>query len=145
MLLVQHIVSGQSGRDLITVKKSDSVEDAAKVLSEHRIGALVVTEDGKTLEGILSERDIVREIGKTGGASLSEPVESLMTKEVKTCEPGMSLLRVLRMMTDGRFRHLPVVQDGELKGVVSIGDVVKARIDEIQAENQAMTDMLSGR
>ena len=100
--------------------------------------------DGASVDGILSERDIVRELGKRGGGCLDDAVSSLMTNAVIACHPGDSVLSVLEKMTDGRFRHMPVIEDGAMIGVVSIGDAVKARIDEVESENSALTDMIAG-
>ena len=120
-----------------------TVGEAARILSERRIGSLVVSEDGRHATGILSERDIVREIGRRGAGCLAEPVAALMTREIVTCARGDSADGVLVAMTEGRFLHLPVVEAGELVGLISIGDVVKARLAEIETENSALTGMIA--
>ena len=104
----------------------------------------MVSEDGRHATGILSERDIVREIGRRGAGCLAEPVAALMTREIVTCARGDSADGVLVAMTEGRFRHLPVVEAGELVGLISIGDVVKARLAELGAERDALEGMIKG-
>lgn len=143
-MLVQHILSTKPGGTIITVKPNAKVSEAAAILAEKRIGALIVSEDGNTINGIISERDIVRELGNSGGGCLDEAVSALMTGTVVACKPGDTVLSVLEKMTDGRFRHVPVVDDGTMVGVISIGDAVKARIDEVETENSALTSMISG-
>ena len=118
--------------------------DAAKLLSQHRIGTVVVSSDGETLEGILSERDIVRELGKRGTGCLSDPVSDLMTAKLTTCSPSNTALEVLEMMTAGRFRHLPVMVDGKMVGLISIGDAVKGRLAELAMEKESLEGMIMG-
>lgn len=143
-MLVQNILSSKPVTGILTISASKSVADAAAILSEKRIGALIVSEDGQTVAGIISERDIVRRLGSSGPDCLSMRVGDLMTADVVACAPGDSAVSVLERMTAGRFRHMPVVADGKLVGVISIGDVVKARIDEVEHENSALTDMIAG-
>lgn len=126
---------------MITIRPDATVREMVRVLEENRIGALVVSEDeGKTLVGIISERDVVRELNHVGGAVLDQPVRNLMTTDVHTCQPEDELEALAHTMTEKRVRHLPVVVDGELKALVSIGDVVKHRIDELQAERDQLVD-----
>lgn len=139
---VMQILNLKGSRAVATVLPSLTVADAAKILSEKRIGALVVSEDGKEVSGIVSERDIVRVLGRDGISVMSAPVSSLMTSKVEGCQPEDSALSVLERMTDGRFRHMPVVDQGQMVGFLSIGDVVKARIAEIERDNAAMVEML---
>jgi CBS domain-containing protein len=113
------------------------------MLTKHRIGAVIVSRDGAIVDGILSERDIVRALGTGGVASLDQQVQDLMTAEVIGCRPEDTAISVLERMTDGRFRHMPVIEDNRMIGVISIGDVVKARINEVQSENVALTEMIS--
>ncbi len=109
-----------------------------------QIGALVVTSGGGEIAGILSERDIVRRLGEEGPGALARPVSEIMTTTVQTCAADDTAFDLLGRMTDGRFRHMPVMgADGRMEGILSIGDVVKARLEEIEAENAAMADMLS--
>lgn len=120
----------QKGRKVATLNPGDTIAEAAKMLAAHKIGAAVVVRDGDKIAGILSERDIVRVIAAGGAASLAKPVSSAMTAKVKTCVEGDSVNEVMSIMTSGRFRHLPVETNGRLAGIISIGDVVKRRIDE---------------
>ena len=135
----------KSGPDHVeTVSPGDPVSRAVEVMAQRRIGAVVVTTDGVTPEGILSERDIVRELAR-GGDPMARPVGELMTRKVATCVCADDALAVLERMTEGRFRHLPVVNDkGEMLGVVSIGDVVFGRLKELNAEKEALTGMIMG-
>jgi CBS domain-containing protein len=114
------------------------------VLAEHQIGAVVVSADGTSVEGIASERDIVRALAQRGAAVLSEPVTAIYTAEVRTVTPQTSLEEVMRMMTVHRIRHAPVMADGGLQGIVSIGDVVKSRIDELETEQAHLTNYITG-
>lgn len=130
---------------IVTIKPGATVADAAKMLSERRIGAVVVSEDDVTPQGILSERDIVRELGRRGAEVLDLPISDLMTRKVTTCVPGDDAMTVLARMTEGRFRHLPVVDaDGRMIGLVSIGDAVSGRLKELAAEKEALTGMIMG-
>lgn len=122
------------GRDVVTVEPEMTLADAARLLSEKRIGAVVVTHAGSRIAGILSERDIVRQIGLRGAGALDEAISSAMTAKVKTCQEGHTVNQVMEIMTRGRFRHLPVEREGMLAGIVSIGDVVKQRIEDVERE-----------
>jgi CBS domain-containing protein len=115
-----------------------------EILAEHHIGAVVVSQDGVSVGGIVSERDIVRAFAMRGAAVMSEPVTDIYTADVHTITPDTSLDEVMRMMTERRVRHAPVVIDGALRGIVSIGDVVKNRIDELETERAALTDYITG-
>jgi len=143
-MLVKHILQTKTQTGILTIKPGDTISDAAAILSEKRIGALIVSEAGDTVDGILSERDIVRELGKNGVGCMSDNVSELMTSTVVACSPDDNIIRLMSKMSEGRFRHMPVVEQGKLVGVVSIGDVVKARIDTIEQENAALTDMIHG-
>src|SRR5262249_62318540 len=114
------------------------------VLAHHGIGPVTVPHDGTSIDGIVSERDIVRAFAKRGAAVMSEPVTAIYTAEVHTVTPETSLEEVMRMMTERRVRHAPVMVDGALRGIVSIGDVVKNRIDELETERAALTDYITG-
>lgn len=141
---VMHILNLKGSRAIETITPTLPVGEAAAFLSAKRIGALVVSSDGRSIDGILSERDIVRVLGTNGASVLSQPVSSLMTAAVEGCQPDDSAHSVLERMTAGRFRHMPVVDQGEMVGFLSIGDVVKARIAEIESDNAAMAEMLHG-
>lgn len=143
-MIVSQILKSKADIGVISVKPTDYTRDAIKLLSDKRIGTVVVSADGDTLDGILSERDIVREMGKRGTACIDEPVSSIMTTKLVTCSPSDNALNVLEMMTNGRFRHLPVMQDGAMIGLISIGDVVKARLSELSMEKDALEGMIMG-
>ena len=144
-MLVRQILNSKPDMGVLSVKPGSLVRDAVTILSERRVGTVVISsDDGQTADGILSERDIVRELGKRGPGVLDEPVESLGTKKLVTCVEGDSADAILQAMTDGRFRHLPVLRDGKLVGLVSIGDVVKARLAELAMENDALEGMIMG-
>jgi len=132
------------GTQVVTVTPDTTVRRLLAVLAEHRIGAVVVSRDGTSVDGIASERDIVRAFARRGAAAMSEPVTAIYTAEVLTVTPQTSLEDVMRMMTEHRVRHAPVVTDGGLRGIVSIGDVVKSRIDELETERAALTDYITG-
>jgi len=143
-MLVQQILNSKTDQSVISVTPESAVSEATRLLSEKRIGTVVVSSDGNALDGILSERDIVRELGKRGTGCLDEPVSGMMTKNLITCAPGDSADAVLGMMTDGRFRHLPVMDNGRMIGLISIGDVVKARLSELSMEKDALEGMIMG-
>jgi CBS domain-containing protein len=143
-MLVSQMLKSKPEVGVISVTPSSSVADAAKLLSEHRIGTVVVSSDGASLDGILSERDIVRELGKRGAACLSDPVSALMTAKLTTCTPANSALEVLEMMTAGRFRHLPVMDEGRMVGLISIGDAVKGRLSQLAMEKESLESMIMG-
>jgi CBS domain-containing protein len=132
------------GTQVVTVPPDTKVRRLLDVLAEHGIGAVVVSADGTSVGGIVSERDIVRAFAKRGAAVMSEPVTAIYTADVHTITPDISLDEVLRMMTERRIRHAPVVVDGTLRGIVSIGDVVKNRIDELETERAHLTDYITG-
>ncbi len=131
------------GRDVITVPPEASVAEATRLLKEKRIGAVVVSGDGTTVQGILSERDIVHALVEHGGGALEMRVSDLMTRDVVTCSPEDSIGNLMAQMTERRFRHLPVVEGGSLCGMVSIGDVVKNRLDEVETEASAMREFIT--
>ena len=142
---VHHILSGK-GDAVATVGPDAPISDAVEQLREQSVGALVVSTDGRTIEGILSERDIVRRLAVDGPRIMDVPVRAVMTEEVMTCRRTDDMDVLMRSMTDHRVRHLPVVDDsGALCGIVSIGDVVKARLSELENENQALFDYIQGR
>lgn len=140
---VKHILE-RKGSAVTTIKPGATIGEAARLLAEARIGAIVVSEDGAAIDGILSERDIVRVIGTDGPAMLDRPVSAAMTANVVTCKPDDRLNVLMSMMTQRRIRHLPVVENGRMTGVISIGDVVKERMDEIEADAAAMRDYITG-
>jgi CBS domain-containing protein len=133
----------RKGRNVATIGTQETVRALVDRLAEFRVGALVVTDDGRHVNGIVSERDIVRGLGTSGFSLLDAPVASIMTSEVHTCEPSATVEQLMRLMTDRRIRHVPVVEDDELAGIVSIGDVVKHRIDELQDERDQLVGYIS--
>jgi CBS domain-containing protein len=132
------------GTQVVTVTPDTRVRGLLAVLAEHGIGAVVVSHDGASVDGIVSERDIVRALARRGAAVMSEPVTAIYTAEVYTVMPQTPLEDVMRLMTGHRVRHAPVVVGGRLHGIVSIGDVVKNRMDELEAERTALTDYITG-
>jgi len=136
-------ILSEKGREVTTATAQLSLADAAKILDDKRIGAVVVTDDAGAIRGVLSERDITRCIARRGAAALKETVESAMTTDVVTVEPGDSIDVVMNRMTDRRIRHLPVVEGGRLTGIVSIGDVVKRKIAAAEAEAEAMKSYIA--
>src|ERR1700722_1098925 len=132
------------GTQVITVTPDTKVRQLLAVLAEHRIGAVVVSHDGTTVDGIASERDIVQALARRGAAVMSEPVTAICTAEVHTVTAQTPIEEVMRMMTERRVRHVPVVVDGSLQGIVSIGDVVKIRFGELETERTALTEYITG-
>ena len=132
------------GDRVVTVTPDTTVERLLAILAEHSIGAVVVSPDGTSVDGIVSERDIVRALARRGAAVLTEPVTAIHTTDVRTVAPESALSDVERLMTERRFRHVPVVVDGGLHGIVSIGDVVKNRIDELEAERSSLAGYITG-
>ena len=126
----------RKGDAVATVRPDATVRQLLAVLAEHNIGAVVVSPDGASITGIVSERDVVRRMHERGAALLDRPVSDIMTAEVRTCGPGDRVEDLRRTMTEQRFRHMPVVDGGRLAGIVSIGDVVKSAIDELQNERE---------
>jgi CBS domain-containing protein len=132
------------GAQVVTITPDTTVRQLLAVLAEHRIGAVVVSRDGVSVDGIVSERDVVRALAERDDAVLTEPVTTIYTADVHTVTPATELEEVARMMTERRIRHAPVMVDGSLRGIVSIGDVVKTRIGELETERAALTDYISG-
>lgn len=122
------------GHAVVTLGPNDKLSEAVRILADNRIGALVITNGDRKIVGILSERDVVRVVAKEGAAALDLPVRSAMTPKVKICNESHTVNEVMEIMTNGRFRHLPVEKDGLLEGIVSIGDVVKRRIEDVERE-----------
>jgi CBS domain-containing protein len=139
---VQTIVE-RKGAEVATIHGEASLADAAALLRDRNVGALVVSPDGATIVGLVSERDVVRAAAAHGASALGRAVSSVMTVKVMTCRPTDSVPRLMELMTEHRIRHLPVVDDADrLCGIVSIGDVVKARLAELEGDNQALADYL---
>lgn len=132
------------GHDVISVRPDDTIAAAVKLLDEKNFGALVVSADGVTIDGIISERDIVRHLNRSGPSLLEAEVSTIATSNVTTCTPTDSVDSLMSTMTAGRFRHVPVVDDGRLTGVISIGDVVNCRVAELEDTNQQLNSYITG-
>lgn len=143
-MLVSQILKSKSDDGVITVPPGTTVGKAAETLSARRIGALIVSPDGRRVVGILSERDVVRELGRRGPACLTDTVDSMMTAKIVSCTRQDRTDDVLQKMTDGRFRHMPVMEGDQMVGLISIGDVVKARLMELSADKDALEGMIKG-
>ena len=144
-MLVSQILKTKPDDKVVMAKPGLKISEAAAMLAEKRIGTLVISADGKTPEGILSERDIVRELGRQGRGCLDLTVESIMTTKLVTCNRDDRSDDVLQKMTNGRFRHMPVLEEGEMVGLISLGDVVKAQLQELSMEKSALEGMIMGR
>ncbi|WP_425045205.1 CBS domain-containing protein [Primorskyibacter sp. S87] len=140
---VEKLLEGK-GDAVFAVRPNDTIADVVGILKEKRIGAVVVTDQNGVLQGILSERDIVRRMAETPGQTLPQSVEDLMTSDVQTCAPDYLLMDILKTMTEGRFRHMPVLKDGNLCGMITIGDVVNFRLQELEYEALKLKQMIVG-
>jgi CBS domain-containing protein len=136
-MIVKSIIDNK-GRDVLTIDPGASLDTAAKLLAERRIGAVVVLGADDRVVGILSERDIVRAISERGAGAMQEQVAQVMTRKVATCTLDETIHSIMERMTVGKFRHFPVIEQGRLAGIISIGDVVKNRIMEMEQESDAL-------
>lgn len=143
-MLVSQILKSKQVNEVVTVPPTMTVSEAARMLSEKGIGTVIVSASGSTADGILSERDIVREIGARGAGCMTHTVATLMTSKLVTCNANDKADDVLQKMTEGRFRHMPVVEGDRLTGIISLGDVVKARLMELAMEKDALEGMIMG-
>jgi len=141
---IEHILRHKGGK-VVTVNPATTVANAAHRLRIERIGAVVVSSDGRRIDGILSERDIVQGLTEHGAAVVQMPVSAFMSHHVVTCGPKAEIRDVMRLMTQHRIRHLPVVANGELVGIVSIGDVVKSRLEDMEMEANVLHDYVVAR
>jgi CBS domain-containing protein len=137
-------ILGVKGRSVITARPTDTVEAVIKTLAEKKIGAVVITDDLGRIQGIVSERDVVRVMAAEGAGLLPKPVSAIMTKGVKTCSETDREQELMTLMTDNRIRHLPVVKDGKLHGMISIGDVVKNRMMKMERETEDLKAYIAG-
>ena len=142
-MLIAQILAGK-GSEVVSTRPEATIAEVAGLLKEKRIGAVVVTDADGRLCGIISERDLARGLANYGSKLLDMKVGGLMTSDVVTCSPDDGIETLMQTMTDGRFRHLPVVKDGELTGIISIGDVVKHRLKELEAETHMLQDYIHG-
>ena len=136
-------IVGEKGTEVITTNPDATLLDVVETLREHRIGCIVVGDGKEGIAGIVSERDVVRAIAASGADILNSPVSGCMTRKVVTCQMSDTIHTIMAKMTEGRFRHMPVVEDGKLVGLISIGDVVKFRIEEAEMEASAMRDYIA--
>lgn len=141
---VLQILKSKGDDGVVTVVPGTSVAEVARVLSARRIGALIVSTDGKHVDGIISERDVVRELGRRGPAALSLMVEEVMTRNAVGCTRTDTTEEVMEQMSAGGFRHMPVIEAGEMVGLISIRDVIAARLGELHLEKEALTGMIMG-
>jgi CBS domain-containing protein len=141
---VQSILSAK-GTAVATIEPTATIADATASLRDHGVGALIVSTDGETIAGIVSERDVVRALAAHGGSTLGRAVSSCMSADVVTCGLADTIGELMGLMTERRIRHLPVVEDGNLAGIISIGDVVKFRLGELENENSQLYDYIQGR
>jgi CBS domain-containing protein len=140
-MTVKEILS-HKGSDVVTTDPSASVSEAIKLLAARRIGAVVVTGADRRMVGILSERDIVRALAEKGAKALDMAISEIMTRKVITCGIGETVCELMERMTTGKFRHVPVMEQGKLAGIISIGDVVKSRVQEMEQESAALQDYI---
>jgi CBS domain-containing protein len=131
------------GAEVVTVRPATTVQEFVEILATRRIGACVVSDDGRTPDGMVSERDIAKGLAQHGAGLLELPVSAICTSLVRTATPDSTLDELMRAMTEHRIRHMPIVVDGALVGLVSIGDVVKNRIDELEEERAHLVDYIS--
>ena len=137
-------ILGNKGASVITITDGVSLADAAMMMRDNSIGALIVSNDGEHIDGIVSERDVVRALANHGASALGRAVSSVMTTDIVTCRADDAVESLMLSMTERRIRHLPVVDDdGVLGGVISIGDVVKARLGQLETENQQLYDYIT--
>jgi CBS domain-containing protein len=141
-MIVKNILAGKRGGNVVTIEPTADLTAAVKLLAERRIGAVVILGADHRIVGILSERDIVRTLAERGPTALSELVGQVMTRDVKTCSEADTIENLMGRMTTGKFRHMPVVEQEKLIGIVSIGDVVKNRVEEIEHEAEALRDYI---
>ena len=136
------VIVANKGREVVSIEPNASLAEAVRLLAEKRIGAAVILGADRRLAGIISERDIVRVLAERGAAVLDEPVSRTMTRKVESCNESETVSQIMQRMTEGKFRHMPVVDQGQVVGVVSIGDIVKYRLREMERESVAMRDYI---
>ena len=136
------IILANKGREVVSIEPNASLAEAVRLLGEKRIGAALILGADRRIAGIISERDIVRVLAERGAAVLDEPVSRTMTRKVESCNENETVAQIMERMTQGKFRHMPVVDQGQVVGVVSIGDIVKHRLHEMERESTAMRDYI---
>jgi CBS domain-containing protein len=135
---IRQVLAAKPSQEVVTVQPDATVRDLLRLLAEHNVGALIVSRDGASVDGIVSERDIVRRLHVHDEGVLGATVSSIMTTEVRTCEPGQAVNDLMQVMTEHRIRHLPVLNGSDLTGIISIGDVVKSRMSELEFERDQL-------
>ena len=140
-MTVKEILS-RKGTDVVTAEPNATLSDAVQLLAAHRIGAVVITGADRRIVGILSERDIVRTLAEKGAKALESPIGEVMTRKVITCGVGETVSEIMERMTVGKFRHVPVIEQGRLAGIISIGDVVKSRVHQMEQESAALQEYI---
>ena len=140
-MTVKEILS-RKGSDVVTADPNATLSDAVQLLAARRIGAVVITGADRRIVGILSERDIVRTLAEKGAKALESPIGEVMTRKVITCGAGETVPEIMERMTVGKFRHVPVVEQGRLAGIISIGDVVKSRVQQMEQESAALQEYI---
>ena len=140
---IAEVLRAKASHEVVTISPDASVRDLVALLAEHNIGALLVCREGRILEGIVSERDVVRRLHEDDGV-LDAPVSAIMTSTVETCGPETLLDDLMKTMTEHRVRHVPVVVNGDVRGIISIGDVVKHRIDQLEFERDQLDSYVHG-
>ena len=144
MSLTVSIILERKGGEVVTIRPDAMLLAAADALNEHRIGALVVSADGQTPDGMVSERDLVRELARLGTGAVKRTVGEVMSTNLTTCAPDSTIDELMSLMTDKRIRHVPVMADGQMCGIISIGDVVKTRLDELEVQKQSLEEYVTG-
>jgi len=142
---IEKVLAGKGSTTVATITAESTVRQALAELARHRIGALIVSPDGTSIAGIVSERDVVRALDRDGPGVIEQPVASIMSTDLHTCGPEDEVDAIMALMTAKRIRHVPVLRDGSLAGIVSIGDVVKSRIDELEGDRKALVDFIYAR
>ena len=140
---ISQVLAGKSSPNVVTVRPDATVRELLALLARHNIGAVIVSEDGSSLDGIVSERDVVRRLNEDN-AVVDAPVSTIMTAEVRTATTDQNVVELLQLMTEHRFRHVPVVQGGKVTGIVSIGDIVKSRMSELEFERDQLDSYVHG-
>ena len=144
MVMAVSEILAEKGRDVVTAKRNSTIQEVAELLASKKIGAVVVVESDESVCGILSERDVVREVSRKGADALDRRVTSCMTKDVISCDDDESIDSLMEKMTKGKFRHIPVINKGKLAGIISIGDVVKRKIELAEREAEDMKRYIAG-
>jgi CBS domain-containing protein len=140
---ISQVLAGKSSQDVVTVRPDATVRELLSLLARHNIGALIVSADGQSLDGIVSERDVVRRLNEDDKV-VDAPVSAIMTSDVRTATTDQNVVELLQMMTEHRFRHVPVVEGGTVTGIVSIGDIVKSRMSELEFERDQLDSYVHG-